>query len=90
MAEGWAVLAALGVAVAFAVGGYFVGRGVGDDGGSARTVTVTTETGGGGGAAAGDPEKGEAVFASGGCGGCHTFAPAGATGRSAPTSGRRR
>jgi heme/copper-type cytochrome/quinol oxidase subunit 1/mono/diheme cytochrome c family protein len=80
VAEGWAVLAALGVAIAFAVGGYFVGRGVGD-GGAGETVTVTTGSGGaGGGAAAGDPEKGKAVFASAGCGNCHTFAPAGATG----------
>ena len=33
---------------------------------------------------AGDPAAGEAVFASAGCGGCHTLAAAGATGNVGP------
>jgi mono/diheme cytochrome c family protein len=50
--------------------------------------TAATETegegGGGGGAAQGDPEAGKEVFASAGCGNCHTFEPAGASGTTAP------
>jgi cytochrome c oxidase subunit I len=85
IAEGWAVLAALGVAVAFAVGGYFVGRESGDEGGT-TTVTVSTGAAGGGGSTttAGDPAAGKAVFADAGCGNCHTFAPAGSTGAVGP------
>lgn len=33
----------------------------------------------------GDPAKGKAVFASGGCGGCHTFKAAGTTGTVGPS-----
>ena len=40
-------------------------------------------------APAGDPAAGKALFASNGCGGCHTFEAAGSTGRSARTSTRR-
>ena len=50
--------------------------------------TVPTETGGGGGggggAAEGDPAAGKEVFASAGCGSCHTFSDAGTTGTIGP------
>jgi len=42
---------------------------------------TTTETGG---EAKGDPAAGEAVFASAGCGGCHTLKAAGSTGAVGP------
>jgi mono/diheme cytochrome c family protein len=32
----------------------------------------------------GDPAAGKALFAANGCGGCHTYAPAGATGKVGP------
>ena len=49
-----------------------------------ETETETeTETGGGSGAA-GDPAAGKAVFASAGCGGCHTLEAAGAGGNVGP------
>src|SRR5919197_5878147 len=35
-------------------------------------------------AAKGNPAAGKAVFASAGCGGCHTYKPAGATGKGGP------
>ncbi len=44
------------------------------------TATTTTSSGGGGGNAT----AGKAVFASNGCGSCHTFQPAGATGTVGP------
>jgi mono/diheme cytochrome c family protein len=44
--------------------------------------TPTTATGGGGGE--GNAENGKAVFASAGCGGCHTFEAAGSTGTVGP------
>jgi mono/diheme cytochrome c family protein len=50
-------------------------------------TTETTETGGGedgGGAAEGDPAAGKDVFASAGCGSCHTLSDAGATGTVGP------
>jgi mono/diheme cytochrome c family protein len=55
----------------------------GDDGsGSADTTpATTTETGGNG---SGDAANGEQVFASAGCGGCHTFEAAGSTGSVGP------
>jgi mono/diheme cytochrome c family protein len=34
---------------------------------------------------AGDPVNGKVVFAATGCGGCHAFAPAGATGKTGPS-----
>ncbi|MGH3103660.1 MAG: c-type cytochrome [Gaiellaceae bacterium] len=43
--------------------------------------TAATETGGGG---AGDPAAGKDVFASAGCGGCHTLADAGSSGQVGP------
>ena len=48
-----------------------------------ETTTTTTEpttTGG----RAGDPANGEKVFASAGCGGCHTFSKAGSSGSVGP------
>ncbi len=38
-------------------------------------------------APAGDPEAGKALFASNGCGGCHTYEPAGSTGAVGPNLG---
>ena len=61
-----------------------VGAGCGGDddgGGSAETSPATTQTTGGG---AGDAANGEEVFASAGCGGCHTFAAAGSSGSVGP------
>jgi mono/diheme cytochrome c family protein len=46
-----------------------------------ESTGTTTEAGG---AAEGDPAAGEAVFASAGCGGCHTLEAAGATGNVGP------
>jgi mono/diheme cytochrome c family protein len=38
-------------------------------------------------AEAGDPAAGKTVFAENGCAGCHTFEPAGATGKTGPNLG---
>ena len=62
-----------------------VGAGCGgdDDSDSAEPpAATTTEDGGGGGT--GDAANGEEVFASAGCGGCHTFEAAGSTGSVGP------
>jgi cytochrome c oxidase subunit 1 len=72
------VLAALGVAVAFAVGGYLVGRETAEP--SAPAPTTTEPTGG----ITGDAAAGATVFEASGCGGCHAFAPAGSTGAVGP------
>lgn len=48
------------------------------------TPSVQTSEEEAGGAAAGDPEAGAAVFASAGCGGCHTLAAAGSGGTTGP------
>ena len=49
------------------------------------TETLPTETtAGGGGEAQGDPVAGEQVFASAGCGGCHTLEAAGSSGNVGP------
>jgi mono/diheme cytochrome c family protein len=48
-----------------------------------ETETQETETGGGG-AAEGDPAAGEQVFASAGCGSCHTLESAGSSGAVGP------
>ena len=45
--------------------------------------TLPTETGGG--ASEGDAAKGKMIYASAGCGGCHTFTPAGSTGTVGPS-----
>jgi len=84
VAEGWAMLAALGVALAFGVGGYFIGKGVAEGDEPVATVTTGEPTETGAAPAAGDPAAGEAVFASAGCGGCHAFAPAGSSGTVGP------
>jgi mono/diheme cytochrome c family protein len=53
--------------------------------GTGETETGQTETGGaGGGAVEGDAAAGEQVFASNGCGSCHTFQPAGSSGTTGP------
>jgi mono/diheme cytochrome c family protein len=46
--------------------------------------TGGAETGGGGEATAGDPAAGKEVFASAGCGSCHTLADAGTSGTVGP------
>jgi mono/diheme cytochrome c family protein len=87
VAEATLILAALALAAGFAAAGYLVGRESGDGG---DTVTVTDgggtggETGGATTDESGDAEAGAAAFASGGCGGCHTFAPAGSDGQVGP------
>jgi mono/diheme cytochrome c family protein len=48
------------------------------------TQTDTGETETGGGAAEGDAAAGKQVFASNGCGSCHTFEPAGSSGTTGP------
>ena len=81
------ILGALGLAGA--------GCGGGDEESSPPPATETTDgggettTGGGGetttgGGATGDATNGEAVFASAGCGGCHTFSKAGSSGSIGP------
>ena len=59
-----------------------VGAGCGgdDDSDSAEPPAATTTENGG----TGDAAKGEEVFASAGCGGCHTFEAAGSTGSVGP------
>jgi mono/diheme cytochrome c family protein len=55
----------------------------GDTGATTETAgETTTETEGGG--TQGDPAKGEEVFASAGCGGCHTLEAAGSSGTVGP------
>jgi cytochrome c oxidase subunit 1 len=73
------VLAALVLALAVGAGGYFVGKGArGDDAPPAPTTTTTA------GPEPGDVEAGAEIFASAGCGGCHTLSAAGATGTAGP------
>jgi mono/diheme cytochrome c family protein len=72
------------VALAFVLGVAACG------GGEETTATPETVEGtlpqetGGGATAEGDAAKGKAVFASAGCGGCHTFEPAGSNGSVGP------
>jgi mono/diheme cytochrome c family protein len=54
-----------------------------EEGGATTTETTETETGPVGGGE-GDPAAGEEVFASAGCGSCHTLADAGASGTIGP------
>ncbi|HEV2903344.1 MAG TPA: cytochrome c [Gaiellaceae bacterium] len=49
-----------------------------------ETETGETETGGDDEVVEGDPAAGKQVFASNGCGSCHTFEPAGSTGTTGP------
>ena len=63
------------------------GCGGGDDeSATPETVegTPPTETSGGAAGGEGDAAAGKEVFASAGCGGCHTFGPAGSTGTTGP------
>jgi mono/diheme cytochrome c family protein len=49
-----------------------------------ETVEGTLPADTGGAASEGDPANGKSVFASAGCGGCHTFSAAGSTGTVGP------
>ena len=55
-----------------------------ETGGGTDTETETGETETEDGAAQGDPEAGKEVFASAGCGSCHTLADAGTSGAVGP------
>ena len=73
------ILGALGL-----VGG---GCGGGDDSSAPATTAETTATTGGEtttGSETGDAANGKAVFASAGCGGCHTYSKAGSSGSIGP------
>lgn len=50
-----------------------------------ETVEGTLPTDTGGATAEGDPANGKTVYASAGCGGCHTFSAAGSTGTAGPS-----
>ena len=100
-AEGALVLAVVGLLFVAALAGFLVGRGSAEDNDSpaaaetqttAETATESattteaatteaTETEGG------EDADGAAVFASAGCGGCHTFAPANSKGTVGPNLG---
>ena len=73
------VLALLLAVFAFAVAGCGGGE---ETAPTAQTVEGELDTGTT--AAEGDAAAGKAVFAKGGCGGCHTYAPANATGTVGP------
>jgi mono/diheme cytochrome c family protein len=63
------------------------GCGGGNDESSAPPASTTTTTGGEtttGGGESGDATKGKALFASAGCGSCHTFSEAGSSGSVGP------
>jgi mono/diheme cytochrome c family protein len=79
VSEAILVLAALGLAAVFAIAGYLVGRETADSGGATVTVTEGGTTTGEA-TPTGDAAAGAEVFAAEGCGSCHTFTPAGATG----------
>jgi mono/diheme cytochrome c family protein len=49
-----------------------------------ETVEGTLPTDTGGAASEGDPANGKTLYASAGCGGCHTFSAAGSTGTVGP------
>ena len=98
-AEGALVLAVVGLLFVAALAGFLVGRGSAEDDESpaaAETQTTeetTTESAATTGAAAtteatetegGEDADGAAVFASAGCGGCHTFGPANSNGTVGP------
>lgn len=85
VSEAILVLAALGLAAAFAVAGYVVGRETAGGSGSTPTVTDGATTGTETEGVTGDAAAGADVFAANGCGGCHVFGPAGSTGAVGPT-----
>jgi mono/diheme cytochrome c family protein len=58
----------------------YVSEAAGGDAGGTETETAGTETGAAAPEAQGDPAAGKEVFASAGCGSCHTLADAGSTG----------
>src|SRR4029079_5112402 len=68
------VLTVLAAALAIAV----AGCGGGSDGDTTEASTTTSATG------SGDAAAGKEVFASAGCGGCHTFSAAGSSGSVGP------
>ncbi len=85
-----AFVAVAALLFALTMGGVIVFAAEGGEENAAEPATAT-ETGGStgttteaGGAAAGDPAAGEAVFASAGCGGCHTLKAAGSSGAVGP------
>ncbi len=71
------VLVLLAAALALAVAGC---GGGGGNGTTEASTTGTSTTGGG----SGDAAAGKEVFASAGCGGCHTFSAAGSSGSVGP------
>jgi cytochrome c oxidase subunit I len=73
-------LALLAAALAIAVAGCGGGGGDGTTEASTTTSTTTATTG----ATSGDAAAGKEVFASAGCGGCHTLSAAGSTGSVGP------
>jgi cytochrome c6 len=62
----------------------------GDTGEATETETEAETETEGGGATEGDPAKGEEVFASAGCGGCHTLGAAGSSGQVGPNLDERK
>jgi mono/diheme cytochrome c family protein len=77
-------LALLLAALALIVGAAACG-GEEDETATPETVTGTLPTETGGGAAGeGDAAKGKELYASAGCGGCHTYGPAGSSGTVGP------
>jgi mono/diheme cytochrome c family protein len=73
------VLLAIALAAGAGVVGYLIGRETADGGGGGRPPATTT-TGG-----EAQSVDGAAVFASAGCGSCHTFTPAGSIGAVGPS-----
>ncbi len=78
-AEGAIMIIAVFMALGAGAAGFFLGRSTG--GAKTKTVTVGTQTGAAGGSAA---AAGKGVFASAGCGGCHTLKAAGSGGTVGP------
>jgi mono/diheme cytochrome c family protein len=76
------MLAALGLALAFAAGGYFVAPAAGRIGDG---TTLTQPTGTGGAAPADNSDTGKELFVTWGCGNCHVLADAGAAGQVGPS-----
>jgi len=78
------------VALALILGAFGLvgaGCGGGDDSSAPATMAETTSGGGEtttGGSETGDATKGKALFASAGCGGCHTYSKAGSSGSIGP------
>jgi len=75
--EGAVMLLVVALVFAGAAAGYIVGRATAES--DAPSTTVPTD-----GTGAPSPGRGSERFASAGCGGCHTFGPAGATGTVGP------